>query len=158
MEASLVLLRADGSQREVPLRAGTALVGRESDAQIRIPASGVSRRHCEFEVRGSDIILRDLGSRNGTFVNGEKVVERALAAGDAIAIDEVVFVLRVDGSPARIDTAARERALPGGAGAGSDDSEFGLGGPSAGKSDPGDSSAAGFDFDDLLDDDDGPRL
>lgn len=163
MNASLVLVKSDGTQKEVPLRAGKAIVGRETDAHIRIPVSGVSRKHAEFEVRGSDVIVRDLGSRNGTYVNAEKVSERALKAGDAIAIDEFVFVLRLDGKPAVIDPSARDRALP--KGDPLEDSDFGLTAPMkaapakaapAGKKppakDPGDSSVAGFDFDDLLDD------
>jgi hypothetical protein len=172
VNASLVLVKADGGQKEVPLRSGTSVVGRETDAQIRIPAGGVSRRHCEFRVEDGEIVLRDLGSRNGTYVNGEKVEERALKAGDAIAIDEFVFVLRLDGKPAAIDASARSRALP--AVDESDDSFFGpvgkpgasagsggmpAGRPAPGKKGSGDSSVGGFDFDDLLDDEkDMPKL
>lgn len=160
MNASLVLVKADGGQMDVPLRAGRALVGRETDSQIRIPASGVSRRHCEFEIRGGEVIVRDLGSRNGTYVNGEKITERALRAGDGIAIDEFVFVLRIDGKPAEIDPSARSKALP--AEDDADDSDFGLTSvkrPAAPIPDSADSSVGGFDFDELLDDEnDMPKL
>lgn len=169
VNASLVLVKADGGQKEVPLRPGTSVVGRETDSQIRIPASGVSRRHCEFRVQGNEIVVRDLGSRNGTYVNGEKIEERALKAGDAVAVDEFVFVLRVDGKPAAIDASARDRALPKDE---NEDSFFspsakpasgGSSGIAAGKpaGKPGkpaaskhadESGADDFNFDDLLDD------
>lgn len=158
MNVSLVLIKADGSEKEIPLRAGKTIVGRDNDAQIRIPSANVSRRHCEFEVRGGDVILRDQGSSNGTFVNAEKVDERALRPGDAIAIDEFVFVVRIDGRPVAIDASFRDRALPKKS---ADDSEFDLTPAKrpALAPDPEDSSVGGFNFDDLLDDDDDqPKL
>lgn len=180
MNASLVLIKADGTQKDIPLRAGKAVVGRDTDAGIRIPVAGISRRHAEFEVGSTDVILRDLGSRNGTFVNAEKITERALKAGDAVTFDDLVFIVRIDGKPAAIDASMRAKGLPK-----SDpleDSDFGLRSPTpkpaakpsakpaAGSgspvpaarkpaSDPGDSSMGGFDFDDLLDDEkDMPKL
>lgn len=180
MNASLVLIKADGTQKEVPLRAGKVVVGRDTDAGLRIPVAGVSRQHAEFEVKGSDVILRDLGSRNGTFVNAEKITERALKAGDAVTFDEFVFIVRIDGKPAAIDASMRAKGLP--KADPLEDSDFGLRSPTpkpvgkpaakpaagsgspvpAGKkpaSDPGDSSMDGFNFDDLLDDEkDMPKL
>jgi len=174
VNASLVLIKADGTQKDVPLRAGKAIVGRDTDASIRIPVAGVSRRHAEFEVSATDVILRDLGSRNGTYVNAEKITERALKAGDAIAFDEFVFILRIDAKPAAIDASMRAKGLP--RADPLEDSDFGLRSPTpkqaakpaadrpvpAGKtppSDPADSSMGGFNFDDLLDDEkDMPKL
>lgn len=161
MNASLVLIRTDGTQKEVPLKRGSVVVGRENDADIRIPVSGVSRQHCQFEVGEGGVRVSDLGSRNGTFVNGEKITKQDLAAGDTIAVDQVVFVLRIDGQPAEVDATARNRALPSSLGGMADEKDdLGLTPAKRGAGgDMNDSSVEGFDFDDLLDDeDDAPKL
>jgi eukaryotic-like serine/threonine-protein kinase len=58
------------------------IIGRASDCDIRLPPSiahaDVSRHHCMIEIQGPNIQVRDLGSRNGTFVNGEKIGQRPL--------------------------------------------------------------------------------
>src|SRR5262245_33263439 len=103
MGVSLVLVKSDGKQQEIPLRKAVHVIGRHTDCQIRIPSSGISRHHCELVVSDSKVVLRDLGSSNGTFVNRKKITQSDLAAGDLVALGEVVFVLRVDGKPETID-------------------------------------------------------
>jgi predicted component of type VI protein secretion system len=49
-------------------------IGRAKDAEIRLKDIKVSREHCEVKVEGNKHTIKDLGSRNGTFVNGEKAV------------------------------------------------------------------------------------
>ncbi len=111
MAISLILVRTDGRQSEIPLK-GRAVIGRQTDCQIRIPSSGVSRHHCELNVIDGKVSLRDMGSSNGTFVNRQKVQQAQLNAGDLIALGDLVFVLRVDGNPAQVDS---EEALDEGA-------------------------------------------
>lgn len=59
---------------------GTCVVGRGDDCDVRLPTdyahSDVSRHHCQFEVDPPHIRVRDLGSRNGTFVNGARIGQR----------------------------------------------------------------------------------
>jgi diguanylate cyclase (GGDEF)-like protein len=64
------------------------VIGRGSDAHVRIVDDGVSRRHAQVDARGAAITLRDLGSRNGTFLNGVAVKEQVLAEGDKIQLGE----------------------------------------------------------------------
>src|SRR3989442_13347594 len=61
-------------------------IGRGEEADIRLDDEGVSRLHCSLEARGADAVLRDLGSQNGTFVDGERTSERVLVDGDRVQI------------------------------------------------------------------------
>jgi serine/threonine-protein kinase len=64
-------------------RPACVLVGRGADCTIRLPAdrehAGVSRHHCLLEIAPSDIRVTDLGSRNGTYVNGKWIGQRTAA-------------------------------------------------------------------------------
>jgi predicted component of type VI protein secretion system len=74
---------------------GVNSIGRHDDCVIRIRSSQVSRRHCELFEEENKLILRDLGSSNGTFVNGKRVLgKQALKPGDVLTIGGVT--LRVD--------------------------------------------------------------
>ena len=53
--------------------AGEVIVGRDETCDIRIVAKSVSREHCAIEQRGDELVLRDLGSSGGTFVEGDRV-------------------------------------------------------------------------------------
>lgn len=103
MNVSLVLIQNDGTIREAIVKPGTTLIGRQTGCHVRIPAAEISRQHCEVLLKGETITLRDLGSANGTYVNGEKVDQRVLSAGDMVTIGSVNLLLRIDGKPSRID-------------------------------------------------------
>lgn len=106
MELSLVLIAADGTQRELPVKKPRSVIGRNPDCTIRIPVSEVSRQHCEIAADESRAIVRDLGSSNGTFVNRAAVAEHRLAAGDVIVVGPATFVVKIDGHPSKVDSAA----------------------------------------------------
>jgi pSer/pThr/pTyr-binding forkhead associated (FHA) protein len=57
----------------IDLKDGVYRIGRDKPADVVIPSSTVSGKHAELQVSGHDILLRDLGSTNGTFVNGERI-------------------------------------------------------------------------------------
>jgi len=103
MGVSLVLVQSDGRQNEVELKKPIQVIGRQTDCQIRIPSAGISRHHCEVSLAEGKIGIRDLGSSNGTFVNRRRITQAELAAGDLIAIGDMVFVVRVDGNPSKVD-------------------------------------------------------
>jgi predicted component of type VI protein secretion system len=113
MAVSLILVRGDGRQSEIPLKT-RAIIGRQTDCQIRIPSSGISRHHCELTLADGKVLLRDMGSSNGTYVNRQKVQQAQLAAGDLIGLGDLVFVVRIDGNPASVDSedALDEGAAP----------------------------------------------
>ena len=79
-------------------------MGRQADAQIRLPDPGVSRQHCEIQLDAARPTIKDLGSSNGTYVNRRRVSQTELSAGDVLSIGPFVFVFRVDGEPSNIDT------------------------------------------------------
>lgn len=68
-------------------------VGRHSGNRVRLEGARVSKRHCTFLVDGEHIVIRDEGSSNGTFVNGQLIRSRALKRGDRISVGETVFEL-----------------------------------------------------------------
>jgi transcriptional regulator with GAF, ATPase, and Fis domain len=82
-----------------PLSDGEISIGREPSNQLWITDPALSRRQCLLVRRGEDFIIRDLGSRNGTLVNGMSVQEQALRHGDQICIGESVLVLLLDDNP-----------------------------------------------------------
>jgi hypothetical protein len=68
------------------LEAGRLLLGRSSVCQLRFADDTVSRRHAELRLEDGCWILRDLGSSNGTWVNGRRVVEAEVVAGDELSL------------------------------------------------------------------------
>ncbi len=103
MVVTLVAVLADGAQREVPMKRARLVIGRKKEADLRIPVPSVSREHCEVRVESGKVLVRDLGSSNGTYVNGERVQEVELPAGAALGVGPGVFVVRIDGKPDAID-------------------------------------------------------
>jgi phosphoserine phosphatase RsbU/P len=77
-----------------PLRQGTQVVGRTRESDITIVDAAISRRHAEVSVDGDRVILKDLGSLNGTLVNGAPLSgETTLRPGDQIRFGQVTLVL-----------------------------------------------------------------
>jgi len=95
MQASLQL--DDGSNRNYSLKQGGNVVGRGQDADFRLPDTGVSRRHLEITWDGQSATLADLGSTNGTTVNGTPVQTWQLADGDVVRIGHSSLVFRTQG-------------------------------------------------------------
>jgi hypothetical protein len=75
------------------LTAGRLLLGRSSACQLVFADDTVSRRHAELRVADGRWILRDLGSSNGTWVNGRRVMEAEVAAGDEVCLGHCRFLL-----------------------------------------------------------------
>lgn len=93
--ASLTL--DDGSNRYYQLTEGATVVGRGQDAQFRLPDTGVSRRHVQITWDGRTAMLADLGSTNGTTVNGTPVQSWQLVDGDVIRVGQSRLVFRTQG-------------------------------------------------------------
>lgn len=77
-------------KNEFPVDA-TLTVGREDGCDIVIARKEVSRKHAEIEVKGEVLSVKDLGSVNGTFINGERIEQGEARPGDEIRFDVVVF-------------------------------------------------------------------
>jgi hypothetical protein len=91
----------DGTRH--PLVKGRTVIGRGSDADITIPDAGTSRRHVEILWDGERAMVRDMGSTNGTKLNGAKVTEAALAPDSTVTIGrtDIVFHVVAQATPAR---------------------------------------------------------
>jgi len=82
--AELILMRSDAAPRRFPVSTPRLQLGRESDCDVRVTHRTVSRRHAELVSVGRGAFLRDLGSCNGTFVNGRMVRQSRLRDGDIV--------------------------------------------------------------------------
>jgi DNA-binding winged helix-turn-helix (wHTH) protein len=82
-------------QRTIALGAGENVLGRDEDVAVRIDAPGVSRRHARIVVTADEVILEDLGSKNGTYLH-EQRLERpaALRDGDTFRLGRLLLVFR----------------------------------------------------------------
>jgi hypothetical protein len=88
------LLTVDGSQQWMELQMGSNVIGRGQDADLRLPDTGVSRRHIDIRFDGSGAVLHDLGSTNGTTVNGHRAQSWQLQHGDVVRLGHTVLVYR----------------------------------------------------------------
>ena len=85
-----LIVRHGSHVREV-LLVGTVSVGRNPSCEISEADPLLSREHAEFRVTGTDVVVRDLGSRNGTRVNGKPIKEERLAPGDRVEVGPLVI-------------------------------------------------------------------
>ncbi|HZB48976.1 MAG TPA: FhaA domain-containing protein [Mycobacteriales bacterium] len=88
------LLTVDGSQQWLELQVGSNVIGRGQDADLRLPDTGVSRRHVDVRFDGVGAVLHDLGSTNGTTVNGHRAQSWQLQHGDVVRLGHTVLVYR----------------------------------------------------------------
>ncbi|MEV4196838.1 FhaA domain-containing protein [Micromonospora globbae] len=86
-----------GDGRTYPLQMGSTVIGRGDQANLRLPDVGISRRHARLDFDGGQVVLTDLGSTNGTMVNGQRVSAVALNPGDMIQLGTTTLTFRVDG-------------------------------------------------------------
>ncbi|GAA0808453.1 phosphopeptide-binding protein [Spirilliplanes yamanashiensis] len=86
-----------GDGRTYPLQMGSTVIGRGDQANLRLPDVGISRRHARLDFDGNQVVLTDLGSTNGTMVNGQRVSAVALNPGDMIQLGTTTLTFRVDG-------------------------------------------------------------
>jgi hypothetical protein len=79
--------------QSLDLRSGVVRLGRRHDNDFQIDDPTVSTVHCEIRVNGDTVVVRDLGSSNGTFINGESIREESLELGETLMLGEVEMVL-----------------------------------------------------------------
>lgn len=92
--SGVTLVLEDGSGRTFRLSRGSNLLGRGQDAHFRLPDTGVSRQHVDVNYDGQRAVLSDLGSTNGTTVNGGPVQDWQLADGDVIRMGHSEILVR----------------------------------------------------------------
>jgi len=94
--AKLVLLSTGFTGRTQDLKVDKTTVGRVEDNVFQIAEPSVSSHHCEVILRGAEVVVHDLNSTNGTFINGEKVSEGVLKIGQILRLGQVEMRLEGD--------------------------------------------------------------
>ena len=104
MRAHLTVLNGELAGQTIELSNKTFLIGRELDCHLRLPDELVSRHHCVFRMDEFNVRLRDLGSTNGTFVNGRpNRIEVGLEDSDKVRVGDTVLQLTIDPSAPAAD-------------------------------------------------------
>jgi len=70
-------------------------IGRSADCEVKLKAGDVSKQHCRLVVRPGRVIVEDLDSANGTFVNGEAIESAVLENGDVLGVASHAFEVRL---------------------------------------------------------------
>lgn len=96
-----LLIRTEGLNREIiELKIGSNLIGRSPETDFPLVHPTVSTLHCEIVLSDAGVVIRDLESTNGTFVNGQRVRETALLAGHTLRVGDVEMF--VENTEARV--------------------------------------------------------
>ena len=103
MKLKLIVLAGAKEGLEIPLKKDKFLIGRAKECSLRAGSEAISRRHCAIIRRETGWTVRDLGSRNGTLVNGEKISKEVpLKDGDELGVGPLKFhVAAVDSAEAK---------------------------------------------------------
>ena len=109
--AKLVVLSEGFTGLTCELKADKTTVGRLEDNAFQIPEPSVSSHHCELIRRATDLLVKDLNSTNGTFINGEKVVEAVLKPGQILRLGQVEMRLESGAAAAAAASAASKKPL-----------------------------------------------
>jgi len=103
--AKLVILTQGMTDQVHELKADRTTIGRVEDNMFQITEPSVSSHHCEVLLRGNDVVIKDLDSTNGTFINNQKIAESVLKPGQTLRLGNIE--LRLDtGAPSAAGTSA----------------------------------------------------
>ncbi len=102
MNLLLYMFKSNGEPKAFHIEQGRTVIGRRDDCDLRIPLSQISRKHAILTVEEKKVVLKDLGSANGTYINNKRISEEELRPGDHIVIGPVVFTVQIDGQPAEV--------------------------------------------------------
>jgi predicted component of type VI protein secretion system len=92
MELKLVVLAGAKLGLEIPLKKEKFLIGRAKECALRAGSEAISRRHCAIVRSNGQVTVRDLGSRNGTYVNDERIAKEVpLGVGDELRVGPLKF-------------------------------------------------------------------
>ena len=98
--AKLVILTQGLNGRAHELNVDRTTIGRVEDNLFQIAEPSVSSHHCEVHLRDNEVLIRDLNSTNGTFINGEKITESVLKPGQTLRLGNVELKLDAPGAAA----------------------------------------------------------
>ena len=94
MKQFLRIVGGTSNGQEIPVTSAKISLGRDEVADYRLTSELVSRSHCEIQVLSEEVVVTDLNSRNGTFVNGVRLQgKQSIKSGDSLRIGNMLFVL-----------------------------------------------------------------
>jgi predicted component of type VI protein secretion system len=117
MNVQLLIIEGRPEGKCLLLPNGEYVIGRGAECHVRPNSDWVSRQHCLLRVTPTGAFLKDLGSRNGTLVNGVRLLEECpLHHGDQVQVGPLVFEIHLEPAPAALDASgpSREEAAPAG--------------------------------------------
>jgi pSer/pThr/pTyr-binding forkhead associated (FHA) protein len=106
--AKLVLLSQGLIGRTHELKVDKTTIGRVDDNTFPIAEASVSSHHCEILLQGTDVVIRDLNSTNGTFINGEKITEAVLKPGQILRLGQIEMRLETEEAAAPAPAASKK--------------------------------------------------
>ena len=92
-------LRSVSGWPDIPVDHPTVMVGRHAQCDARLDSRRVSQRHCLLTEDGGEVVVRDLCSTNGTWINGRRVERGRLKPSDELSIAHIRY--RLDGAPTK---------------------------------------------------------
>lgn len=111
MKLSLVVAQGVHTGKTIPVTSADFVIGRDPQCQLRPASPAVSKQHCGISVREGKVFVRDCGSTNGTFLNGEQIAgEREAKAGDRLRVGPLEFDLQIEATVPAIPAAVPARA------------------------------------------------
>jgi len=103
MDVNLVLLQQHEPKKAIAVTQPMVVIGRRKFCDLRIPVASVSRKHCRLHHEDGVFKITDLGSKNGTFINGNAVKDATpINAGDVLTVGPVRLMLQIDGKPKKL--------------------------------------------------------
>lgn len=113
MQVALKVIEGKQTGTLIPLNREKFLIGREEDCQLRPNSDLVSRHHCVIAIDDFTVRIRDLGSTNGTFVNGQRITTQVvLKQNDQVRIGKLAFEMQIQIAAPPKPKAAAVEAVP----------------------------------------------
>lgn len=108
----LVIQNQGMTGRTHELNVDRTTIGRVEENTFQIADPSVSSHHCEILLRSGEVLVRDLNSTNGSFINGEKIAEQVLKAGQVLRLGQVELKLEAEGASAPMPASVPAGAAP----------------------------------------------
>lgn len=99
MQVKLKVMTGSHEGTEIPISGDKFLIGRSESCQLRPKSDSISRKHCILVIRDGRVLIQDLKSRNGTYVNEKRLPSdraKILSAGDAVKIGKLSFEIVIE--------------------------------------------------------------
>src|SRR5581483_7140407 len=101
MKVQLIVVQGKPEGKVIPLVGPIFKIGRDEKCHLRPNSEQVSREHAEFRITADQVTVRDMGSRNGTLVNGKALTEAAtLKDRDLVQVGPLTFAVSIQDAPA----------------------------------------------------------